>query len=241
MPTPGCIDAVPDGGRGAGSGFVSRCPGVAAGSPAPSPVGSPVPSLVPAQRLDDLGAARLHVVPSADWLAVTDGYMWGAVGAGVQQFAADDGQQLASLPVPGETCLAMDVGFDALWVGACQTGAPSLVRIDPVTATVVARIPIDSPTSSRRARSLPAKTRCGSRPPRRSDAGQGGPGDDTVVATFPMPDSRWRPGWLRRRLGGTAGQRPVLHIDPSDGRHRRPGRCRQVPRFMAIGEDAVWA
>ncbi len=101
------------------------------------------PALVPAQDIEEAGATRLTVRPFADWVVTAGGDAWVAVGEAVKQFAGADGTELAMLPVPGETCLAMDVGFDSVWVGACKSGAPSLVRIDPATATISATIPLE--------------------------------------------------------------------------------------------------
>jgi virginiamycin B lyase len=225
--------------------LAAAVPVMSAGSPAPpSDVApTPTPTLVPAQRLNDLGAVRLTVQPPADWLVTADGSLWGAVGAGVQQFAGSDGGRLGTLLVPGETCLAMDVGFGALWVGACNASGPSLVRIDPTTATVIATIPLGVPDLQEESSVA---------------AGEGAvwvpsvaphpmlvkvdPVTNTVLASYPLPNHA---GGVRAGYGGVwvaqPGSNTVLHIDPASGATVAEVAVGATPRFMAIGEGAVWA
>jgi virginiamycin B lyase len=218
-------------------------PVVASGSPAPSPSTSPAPTLVPAQTLVDAGATRLTVRPSADWLVTASGSMWGAVGGAVQQFDGATGAALATIPIPGETCLAMDVGFDSVWVGACHAGSPSLVRIDPATAAVSAMVPL--PIHDLQYESSVA-------------AGEGAvwavslgpdqvlvkvdPAANTVVATYPIAGEL---AGVRAGYGGVwiaqPGADAVLRVDPANGTVVSTIAVGSTPRFVAIGEGSVWA
>ena len=202
------------------------------------------PSLVPTEDIEAAGATRLTVMPFADWVVTTDGSAWVAVGEAVTQLDGGDGAELASVPIPGETCLAMDVGFDSIWVGACRMDAPSLVRIDPATATVVATIPL--PIRDLQGESSVA-------------AGEGAvwavddgsveqllikvdPQTEAVVGTFPLPAGL---SGVRAGLGGVwvakTNADSVLHIDPTDGSILSEIAVGVRPRFLAVGEGAVWA
>ena len=200
-------------------------------------------SLVPTEDIGAAGATQLTVTPFADWVVTAEGSAWVAVGEAVTQLDGGDGAQLATVPVPGETCLAMDVGFDSVWVGACQTDAPSIVRIDPATATVVATIPL--PIRDLQAESSVA-------------AGEGAiwavddgsieqllvkvdPQTNAVVATFPMPGGL---SGVRAGYGGVwvakTNADVVLHIDPADGSILSEIAVGARPRFLAVGEGSVW-
>jgi YVTN family beta-propeller protein len=202
------------------------------------------PSLVPTEDIGAAGATQLTVTPFADWVVTAEGSAWVAVGEAVTQLDGGDGTELATVPVPGETCLAMDVGFDSVWVGACQADGPSLVRIDPATATVVATIPL--PIRDLQAESSVA-------------AGEGAvwavddgsieqllfkvdPETNAVVATFPMPGGL---SGVRAGYGGVwiakTNSDVVLHVDPTDGSILSEIAVGVRPRFLAVGEGSVWA
>ncbi len=206
--------------------------------------GSAPPALVEEQSLSDAGASHFGVAPPADWVVMADGSAWVAVGAAVQQLE-DDGTVLATLPIPGETCQAMDVGFDAVWIGACASTSPSLVRIDPVTASIVATIAL--PVRNIQAESSVA-------------AGEGAvwlvsygfgaqtllkidPASDTVVGQFLIEGSLL--SGVRAGYGGVwiadTGSDRVLHVDPSDGHVVGDIAVGKRPRFLAVGEGSVWA
>jgi YVTN family beta-propeller protein len=200
------------------------------------------PSLVPAQDIDAAGAT-LTVTPLADWIVTAEGSAWVTASESVKQLDGDDGSELADIPVPGETCLAMDVGFDSVWVGACQRDAPSLVRIDPATASIIATISL--PIRDLQAESSVA-------------AGEGAvwvvddglveqllvqvdPLTDSVIGTFPLPGGV---------TGVTAGEGGiwiaktnadmVLHVDPSDGSIVGEIPVGVRPRHIVAAEGAVW-
>jgi YVTN family beta-propeller protein len=137
----------------------------------------------------------------------------------------------------------MDVGFDSVWVGACLRDAPSLVRIDPATATILAAIPL--PIRDLQAESSVA---AGEGAVWAVDDGlmeqilvQVDPLTDTVVGTFPLP------GGVTGVAAGEGGvwvaktnADVVLHVDPSDGSILSEIPVGVRPRFLAVGEGSVW-
>lgn len=200
------------------------------------------PPLVPAQDIEEAGATRVTVTPFADWVVAAGGDAWVAVGEAVTQLARDDGAELATLPVPGETCLAMDVGFDSVWVGACRSGSPSLVRIDPATATIIATIPLAIPDLQYESSVA---------------AGEGaiwavsvGPGEQYLLKVDPVTDAvvgklpvgsgyaGVRAGyggvWMARTLDDV-----VVRVDPADGTVTSEIAVGASPRFLAIGEGSI--
>ena len=193
--------------------------------------------------MDEAGATKLTVRPFADWVAVTEGSAWVTVGRAVQRFDARDGAELARIPIPGaETCLAMDVGFDSVWVGSCDPVTPAIVRIDAATGAIGAVIPLELDFQFE-----------GS-----LGAGEGAvwavsiapdqvlmkidPATDSVVATYPLDGTF---AGVRAAYGGVWITQPiddaVLRVDPSTGSVVTSITVGDTPRFIAVGEGAVWA
>ena len=121
--------------------------------------------------------------------------------------------------------------------------APSLVRIDPAAATVVATIPL--PIRDLQAESSVA-------------AGEGAvwavddgsieqtlvkvdPQTETVIGSFPMPGGL---SGVRAGYGGVwiakTNADSVLHVDPTDGSVLSEIAVGVRPRFLAVGEGSVW-
>jgi len=97
----------------------------AAGPPAPRPIAELVPKAVIA-----LGA-------TADWVAITDDSVWvGTTGPNaVQQIDPRTNARIATVPLPGNPCAGLAVGFGGLWVPLC--GEPNaLARVDLRTREV---------------------------------------------------------------------------------------------------------
>jgi virginiamycin B lyase len=211
-------------------------------SSSPHPAETPSPSFVASEDIDAAGATRLTLDPSGDWISMAGGDAWVAVGAAVVRLNGADGSQVANLAIPGETCLAMDVAFDAVWAGACRSGSPSIVRIDPITNSIAATIPLD--VSDLQYESSVA-------------AGEGAvwalsvdpvqvlikvdPASDKVVATYPMPGGQ---GGIRAGYGALwsaqTGTNKVLRVDPATGSITDEIPVGHGPRFLAVGLDAVW-
>jgi YVTN family beta-propeller protein len=63
-----------------------------------------------------------------------------AASGAVTQLDGQTGKIRQTLRLPGPSCLAMDAGYGAVWVGIC--GTPGLVRIDARTARITQKIPL---------------------------------------------------------------------------------------------------
>lgn len=152
------------------------------------------PSLVAPLTIDEAGATKLTVRPFADWVAVSDGFAWVAVGNAVKRFDGRDGAELGAIPISEETCLAMDVGFGSVWVGACHPTAPAIVRINATTGDLDATIALDRDLV-RQARGEQGGRVRSTRPGNQGGAGharrlQDGDGISHVVV---VQVTRWRP------------------------------------------------
>jgi YVTN family beta-propeller protein len=211
--------------------------------PSPTPTPTPAPSLIAEQQIEDAGAPRLTIGGFTDWIVATEGDAWAAVGSDVRRLAGGDGAEIASIAVPGAMCVAMDVGFGSIWVGSCEAGSPSIVRLDAQTTTIAATIPLPF-------EDIQFEGSVG--------AGEGAvwavsrepdhvlvkvdPASDSVVGTFPMPDGL---AGVRAGYGAVWIAQPaedaVLQVDPADGTVLRAIPVGPGPRFLAVGEGSVWS
>ncbi|MEO5884843.1 MAG: hypothetical protein ABIQ58_04940 [Candidatus Limnocylindrales bacterium] len=199
------------------------------------PSAVPAPSNAP--TIVSAGATRIPVSPGPDWLAIAGGSVWTAAGRGILQLDPATGDRGAFTELLG-ICVAFDVGFEALWTGSCDE--PVIWRIDPTDGTVIAtvRLPV-----------------AGIQDEGSLAAGEGGvwavssahelvkidSATNEVAGTWPLPA-----GAAAVRAGhgslwvtvSTADQ--LLRIDPADPTVQTPIDVGAFPRFLAIGEDAVW-
>jgi virginiamycin B lyase len=195
--------------------------------------GGPVP-------IESLGAVRLDVTGEPDWLAVAGGNAWVAVAGGVRKIDAATGKVDGLSLVDDAICLAMDVGFDSLWVGGCEHH--KLYRIVPSSGLLFTP-PIDLP--------IPAIQRESS-----IAAGEGGvwivSTDHRLIRVDPVKDRADPDPWplpegaaaARAGLGAIWITVPptdtLLKVSPADPSTSQAIKVGHGPRFLAIGPDAVW-
>ena len=185
------------------------------------------------------GATRIDLTGEPDWVAVAGGSAWVAVTGGIRRIDAATGELDGLVPVPGVICLAMDVGLDSLWAGSCDRHL--LARIDPLVGS------LDTPFIDLPVDALQAEGSVG--------VGEGGawlvstdhellflnPITNRVDDRWPLPDGA---AAVRAGLGAVwvtvADEGELLRMDPADPRTARSIVVGEGPRFLAIGEDAVW-
>jgi virginiamycin B lyase len=206
-------------------------------SPSPSASG---PDAIDARRdVEAAGATRIDVEGEPDWLAVTGGSAWAAVAGGVRRLDGTTGEPDGLVPIPGTICLAFDVGFDSLWAGSCDRHL--LARIDPPTGS------LDTPFIDLPIVALQDEGSIG--------VGESGvwlistgfellhldPVTNRVDGTSPLPVSA---AAVRVGLGSVWVTVPatdtLLRIDPDEPSTSRSIDVGDGPRFLAVGEDAVW-
>jgi virginiamycin B lyase len=229
---------------------VSACGGPSPSGPSPDLAVSPSPSPSAATAsggaspdvppdVVTAGATRIDITGEPDWVAVAGGSAWVAVRGGVRRIDGSTGEPDGLVPVPGVICLAMDVGFDSLWAGSCDRHL--LARIDPVAGS------LDTPFIDLPVTALQEEGSVG--------VGEGGVWlvstdhellfvnriTNRVDGRWPLPEGA---AAVRAGLGAVwvtvsaAGE--LLRIDPADPRSVRSIEVGGGPRFLAIGEEAVW-
>jgi virginiamycin B lyase len=195
--------------------------------------GGPVP-------IQSTGATRIDVSGQPDWIALAGGSAWVAVVGGIRKIDAATGKVDGLVPIDDVVCLALDVGFDSLWAGGCDHH--QLIRIVPSSGLLFTP-PIDLP--------IPAIVQESS-----IAAGEGGiwvvSTDHRLVRVdsvtnradpepTPLPEGA---AAARAGLGSVWVTVPrsdtLLRIPPADPRTSQAIKVGDGPRFLAIGEDAVW-
>jgi virginiamycin B lyase len=195
--------------------------------------GGPVP-------IESVGATRIDVSGQPDWLALAGGSVWTAVVGGIRKIDAATGRVDGLVPVDDAVCLAMDVGFDSLWAGGCDKH--QLHRIVPSSGLLFTP-PIDLPIAAIQQESSIA-------------AGEGGvwvvSTDHRLVRVDPVTNRADPDPWplpegaaaARAGLGAlwvtVTPTDSLLKISPADPRTSQAIEVGDAPRFLAIGEDAVW-
>jgi hypothetical protein len=111
------------------------------------PQGSaPAQTLAAPQDIEAAGAKALRDLGAADRLVMAAGSTWVAgLGDGRNQIGrlhGQTGKRLAKVTVPAPVCMGMDVGYGSVWAASCAPA--SVTRINPRTAKVEAKIPIET-------------------------------------------------------------------------------------------------
>lgn len=195
------------------------------------------PTTMPSAPPSPTDSPRISISPGPDWLAIAGGSVWTAAGRGILQLDPATGDRGAFTEILG-ICLAFDVGFDGLWTASCVE--PMIWRIDATDGSVIATIPL--PVDGIQDEGSVA-------------AGEGGvwavstsselikvdPTTNEVVGTWPLPAGA---AAVRAGLGSlwvtVSPTDQVLRIDPADPVSQTPIDVGSSPRFLAIGQDAVW-
>ncbi|WP_419827207.1 YncE family protein [Sphingomonas sp.] len=177
------------------------------------------------------------VVPGfADFLAVDGDTVWATNKGRVERWSRRG--LVATVPM-SHPCGAMALGFGALWVADCQEG--TLVRIDPRTARIVARVAtgIANPKGELNVVASPESVWVAS-----DDAGRIAkvdPATNRVVATVAVDAGSY---YLAFGFGSlwavSSASRSLQKIDPATNAVVKRIALGRQPGFLAAGEDAVW-
>lgn len=87
--------------------------------------------------------AQLHIAKNADWVAIAPDAIWvgGAEPNGVHRIDPRTNKETLTVPLPGEPCAGLALGFGSLWVPLCGS-SPSIARVDTQTGMITATIPM---------------------------------------------------------------------------------------------------
>jgi streptogramin lyase len=172
-----------------------------------------------------------------DWIVIAGDSAW-ASSESLTRLDGRTGAVLSTLELPGPTCLAPDVGFDALWLGVC--GSPQVLRVDPATGEVAATIPLQVgdllAESSVAAGAGAVWVLTSQRELVKID-----PSTNQVVqaAQAPRGACAIRAGddavWITVHADNT-----LLRLDPQTLTTVATIPVGLGPQFLAIGDDAVW-
>lgn len=219
----------------AGPAAVSNAPSPAA---AATPTRTPTPTVGGGPSVDiiEAGATRVSQGGDPDWVAITGDSVWVAVSEGIQELDVVTGERRRLAPVQS-ICTAMDTGMGALWAAECRTN--EVVRVDPKTATVTDRFAVTGGAIQSEGSITAADgvlwvaTDGGSLV--RVDVATG----KATTTSLGMPGAGVRAG-----LGSIWVTVPdddvTLQVDPTNGTVTRSIPTGDGPRFLAVGEDAVW-
>jgi len=193
------------------------------------------------EDIEVAGGQAIEALPFADWVTIAGDSAWVAnVEDGVARYDLATGELLGSAPTGTDVCLAMDQGFDSLWVGDCATN--TVVRVDVATGEVRARIPLDGAQ-------LPSESSIavddtgvwvltvGTEP----DLLRIDPATNAVVDTIPAPAeaAAVRAGegslWVTRPRTGQ-----LIRVDPATGEEQAEIDVAAYSIFLAVGEGGVW-
>lgn len=213
----------------------------AEGSATSAPTTTAPGGLAEVQDIEDAGAQAIEALPFADWVTIAGDSAWVAnVGDGVGRYDLATGELLGSALTGTEVCLAMDQGFDSLWVGDCATN--TVARVDVATGEVLARIPLGGAQ-------LPSESSlavddtgvwvltAGADP----DLLRIDPATNQVAETVPAPSEATavRAGegslWVTRARTGQ-----LIRVDPASGDELAEIDVAPYSIFLAVGEGGVW-
>ncbi len=177
---------------------------------------------------------------TADWVAITDDAVWvGTTGPdAVQQIDPRSNRRIATVPLPGNPCAGLAVGFGSLWVPLC--GEPNaLARVDLRTREVTI-VPGLAPAAKEGGITASADS-VWLIVDDRASLVRIDPATGRVRQTVPVPSGSHNPLysdgqiWVTRADGeeltvvaaGSGAVLATVHVGPR-------------PRFLAAGAGAVW-
>jgi len=88
-------------------------------------------------------AATFKIGGDADWVQITDDAVWVASSnpASVHRIDPMTNKEAAIVPVPGDPCSGLALGFGSIWVPLCAK-PNSIVRVDSTNNKITATVPI---------------------------------------------------------------------------------------------------
>ena len=204
------------------------------------------PSTRPWTDITAAGATTLDIA-DADWLQVTTAHAWTTLGTPrggtIQQLDAKTGAEQRSIFTAGaDTCTAMDVGFGSLWAALCGPTEGSVVRIDPDSGKVLARVALKGRRIQEEGSVAAAEGSVWviTAAPQASLV-QIDPRANRVVRVHALPSGVVS---VRAGLGGVWLANPLrgelLRLDPRTAKVVATIPVGLGPRFFAVGEGAVW-
>jgi len=185
-------------------------------------------------------SATIKIGATADWVLVTDNAVWVASTRpyAVQRIDPATNKIVAAVHVAGEACSGLASGFGSIWVPLCGK-KPSLVRVDAVSNTISAVLPIAPAgpeggiTASRDSVWMVTDkngTLC------RID-----PSTNVVRQKISVPSGSFNPLFSNGIIWITGVETSVLTaVDAATGKVLESVPVGPKPRFLASGGGSIW-
>jgi virginiamycin B lyase len=185
----------------------------------------------------------IAVIPlgtTADWVAITEDAVWvGTTGPNaVQQIDPRTNARVATVPLPGNPCAGLAVGFGSLWVPLCAE-PNALARVDLRTRAVTVLPGLGPAAKEGGVTTSPDSVWLVVDD--RASLARIDPASGRVRQTIPVPRGSYNPlysdgqVWVTRADGAE-----VTVVDAGSGAVLATARSGPNPRFLTAGAGAVW-
>lgn len=184
--------------------------------------------------------ATIHVGRTADWVAVTADAVWvGSTGPNaVHRIDPATNRLVATVPLPGEPCAGLAVGFGRLWVPLCAAH-PSLAQVE-LNGSDLVGVTRPGPAGpeggiAASADSIWLVT------DKKGTLVRIDPASGRVRQRVTIPAGAYNPVasdglvWVSRADGAA-----VVPVDASSGEVLAPVAIGPGPRFLTVGDGSLW-
>jgi streptogramin lyase len=204
--------------------------------------------------LEDVASLKLDLEGGPDWPTELDGSLWllapdvalmsEADEPFVYRIDPESGEVLEQITVGGRLCQGMSAGFDALWVCADD----GVLRIDPATNAVVARVAFTTPRVFTRLAVSDSAVFSLAGSVVADSVVRIDPASDTVAATYELGRTATPLGHVDPSLAYGAGalwltlpaDGLLLRIDPETGEVTTAASDLPGPSTVAAGAGGIW-
>jgi virginiamycin B lyase len=207
-----------------------------------------VRAATPTHSMDDLKKSRVQAVIGApgfpDWITAGIGYIWLGNGHAIERIDPKTNKPAGYVAPGTQPCEGLITGFGSVWTVDCISR--KLIRIDPASGKVIARIAIPD-TAPDGEGYITADSRSVWVPVTQTNGIDGGivrvdPKTNKVVATVKLPfDSSGAAAGFGAVWVTSAATSTVDRIDPATNAVTARVKVHASPRFLAAGERGVWS
>ena len=219
---------------------VALMPGSGPGQTAPSdapPPGVTTPG-VRRSMADVHPVATFAVEGDPDWMVVTEDAVWVTSSNVNHVVRLDAGKNRTDTVVTiSKPCSGLAAGFGSIWVPSC--GAHNLVRVDPRTGSIQAKIPAE-PADSEGGITVGAGS-VWMAIDKKGVLARVDPQTNKVVAQIAIPSGSYAPAFADGAVWITSTEHNLLtRVDPESERVVVSIPIGPQPRFLTVGAGSVW-
>ena len=181
--------------------------------------------------------AEFKIAGSPDWSVVTKDSVWVTTGRAdhvVQMIEATN--KVGFIVNVARPCSGLADGFGSVWSPSCKDHA--VMRIDPATGNIVARIAADPANSEGGITIGDGSVWIVTKP---STLVRIDPATNAVVKSFPLPSESENPLFSHGFIWVSSfGHDQLLKVDPSSGAVVATIPVGPKPRFLTAGAGSIW-